>query len=328
MRLLDDRPRLSAAITVLMAVAVLVLAWGSDPTSSARAAVGNATGPLVADSLGGGAILNAGNMAPGDSVTGEITVTNVGDIAGDMVLGTDQLTDTTAYGGILSQTLRLSVLDVTPGRGPALVFNGRLTDLHGASLGSFEQADSHRYRFTVTYPAGLGTAVDNSLQGASARLSFVWTTSGHVPSDTGGTGAGAGTGTVEVVPEPANPVIEDHVQASTNPGALKLRVYVRRAQAAHRKQVYVNVYCSHRCSLTVTGVISLPSQKRHWTMKALKGSVKKAGTVKFRLPLVGKSLTVLNKALLHRRKASVKLKITAKSGAETVRWTRTIHLAR
>ena len=324
MRVLDDRPRLSAAVTLLMAVAVLVLAWGSDPTTSARAAVGGATGPLVADSLDGGAILNAGNMEPGDSAVGEITVTNVGDVAGDMVLGTSGLTDATAHGGILSQTLRLNVLDVTPGRAPAVVFDGRLTDLHVAQLGSFEQADSHRYRFTVTYPGDLGTAVDNTLQGASARLSFVWNATGKSVG-----GGGQAPNPVEVVPDTSPPVLVDNVQASTNPGALKLRVYVRRTQAAHRKRVYVNVFCNHRCTLTATGVASLPSKHKKWNLRALKGSVKKSqGTVKFKMPLPKKALRTLNTALLHKKKASVKLKIVAHSGNQVVRWTRTIRLAR
>ena len=316
MRLLDDRPRVSAILTVLMAVAVLMMAWGSDPTSSARAAVGDATGPLVADSLNGGAILSAGNMVPGASAVGEITVTNVGDTAGGMALGTSDLTDASARGGVLSQALRLTVLDVTQGRAPVLVFDGPLIDLHTATLGDFEQGDAHRYRFTVTYPTGLGTAVDNSLQGASTQLNFVWTAT--ATANSGGSATGEGNGSDGV----------DHVGPSEDPAYLKLRVYVRRRQAAHRQQVYVNVYCSHRCTLTATGVISLPSQKRHWKMNALKGSAKKAGTVKFRLPLSTKALPVLNRALLHRKKASVKLKIVARSGTEIARWTRAIRLDR
>ena len=316
-----------------MAVAVLVMAWGSDPTSSARAAVGDATGPLIADSLTGGAIFNASNMGPGDSTTGEVTVTNVGDQGGDMALGTSDLADSTARGGVLSQILQLSVLDVTPGRPPAIVFTGRLADLHAALLGDFEQGDAHRYRFTVTYPAGLDPALDDSLQGASTRVNFLWTASGNGSGngtgDGTGTGTGTGTGNVDVTPIDPNPVIVDHVEPSTNPAYLKLRVYVRRTQAAHRKRVYVNVFCNHRCTLTATGVASLPSKHRKWKLRALKGSVTKSqGTVKFKMPLPKKALGPLNTALVHRRKASVTLKIVARSGTQVVRWTRTIHLAR
>jgi hypothetical protein len=268
-------------------------------------------------------VLDARNMSPGDSAVGEVTVTNVGDQGGDMALGTSDLADSTARGGVLSQILQLSVLDVTPGRLPAVVFTGRLADLHAALLGDFEQGDAHRYRFTVTYPDGLDPALDDSLQGASTRVNFLWTATGNGKGNNGN-----GNGNVDVTPVDPNPVIVDHVEPSTNPAYLKLRVYVRRRQAAHRRQVYVNVYCSHHCTVAATGRISLPSQKRHWTMKTLKGSVKKPGTVKFRLPLARKSLGRLNRALLHHRRASVKLKITARSGTEIVHWTRTIRLDR
>jgi len=56
--------------------------------------------------------------------------------------------------------------------------------------------------------------------------------------------------------------------------------------------------------------------------------VKKPGPVKFRLPLARKSRGRLNRALLLHRHASVKLKITARSGSEIVHWTRTIRLDR
>lgn len=311
MSLLDDRRRLSAAVTLLLAVAVLALAWGSDSSVTARAAVGDATGPLIADSLAGGAILSTAGMRPGDSTTGEIMVTNVGDSAGDMALSATDLADATVHGGVLSRVLQLAVLDVTPGRAPAVVYAGALAGLHVAALGAFEQGDAHRYRFTVTYPLGLAPGVDDSLQGASTRVSFVWTATG--------------SGLTTTAPPP---VIEDHVGPSEHPGHLKLRVYIHRRQAAHRPQVYVNVHCSDRCTLTATGHVSVPSQKAHWTTKPLKGGVTRAGTVKLRLALSEKALRTLNRAVLHRERASVKLDIVAKSGTQTVRWTRTIRLAR
>ena len=318
---LDHHPRLSAAITVLIAVAVLLLAWGDGSPSTARAAIGNATGPLVADSLAGGAMLSAGNMAPGDTTTGEVTVTNVGDTAGDMTLQTSDLADATARGGVLSRTLDLTVLDVTPGRPLAVVYVGKLAGLRPATLGSFEQGEGRRYRFVVTYPTGLPPGADDALQGASTRVSFVWaaTAAAGAPADQSGNGNGDQNGTG---------AIENHVQQSSNPAALKVRVYVRPVQAAHRRRVYVNVYCSRRCTVTATGVASLPSQKWTWKLKALRGTVVKPGSVKFRMPLPAKALAPLNTALVRRERASVKLKITVRSGARTLHWTRTVRLAR
>jgi hypothetical protein len=326
MRGLDDRPRLSAVVTVLMAVAVLVLAWGNDASNSARAAVGDATGPMVADSLGGGAILSAANLGPGQATTGEVSVTNVGDSAGDMVLGKSGLADVTVRGGVLSRMLDLEVVDVSPDREPAVVFAGKLSDLGTTILGVYQQGESHRFRFTVSYPAGQSAFVDDPYQGATTRVSFVWSVAGISPPVDPGPGTPGGGQTAPV--GGGGGIIEDHVQQSLAPGALKLRVYVRRVQAAHPKRVYVNVFCSHGCKLSATGTVSLPSRKKKWKMRVLKGSVGKAGTVKFKLPLPTRALPLLNRALLHHRKASVKLRITAKSGAQTLHWTRTIHLAR
>jgi hypothetical protein len=325
------RQRLSSALTVVMAVAALVLAWGHGSNTSARAALGNATGPLVADSLNGAAILSASGMTPGSARVGEVTVTNVGESAGDMTLGAGNLSDTSPGGGVLSQLLDLTVLDVTAGRPISLVWSGKLAALQGVALGRYEQGDAHRYRFVVSYPNNDTNAIDDAYAGAVTRVDFVWT-AGQA-SDGGGTDGGGTTPPADTpAPDPgaaAPPaIIEDHVEQSKSPGALKLRVYVRRTQAAHRKQVYVNVFCSHACNLGATGVISLPSRHKKWTMRALKGKVSKQGTVKFKMPLPKSALAPLNTALLHRKKASVKLKITAKAGKQTLHWTRTIHLAR
>jgi len=296
---LDEKARwpmviLTLAAVALMAVAVLVLAWGSDGSTPARAAVGGATGPLIADSLGGGAILNASNLAPGQAITGEVNVTNVGDAAGDMALGTSDLADATVRGGVLSRMLDITVLDVTAGRAPALVYAGKVVNLQSVRVHSFEQGESRGFRFTVAYPAGQSAAVDDAYQGAATRVSFVWTATG---AGGGGTdNGGAANGNVDVPPADVGAIIEDHVEQSSNPARLKLRIYVRRIQAVHRKRVDVNAYCSHHCALTASGTVSLPSQKRRWRARPLKGTVKKNGTVKFQMALPKKALPVLNRA--------------------------------
>ncbi|MGZ6706096.1 MAG: hypothetical protein ACXVFN_04000 [Solirubrobacteraceae bacterium] len=330
MRALDDRPRLPAAVTLVLALVVLALAWGHDAASSARAAVGNATGPLIADSLGGGAVLSARNMSPNSVQVGEVTVSNAGDTAGDMTLAVSDVANVAARGTPLSSVLDLTVVDVTAGRAPALVYSGKLDGLHSVALGTFEQGDAHRYRFLVSFPGGPD---DDLYQGASTTVSFVWTAAQVAPRGSGGSDQGAGTTPAPAAPAPGpgpspSPPIESHVAQSQSPGYLKLRVYVRRTQAAHRRRVYVNVFCNHRCTLTATGVVSLPSQKRTWRMRPLKGTVKARGTVKYRMALPAKALARLDQALLHRKRASVKLRIAARSGTQTQRWTRTIHLAR
>lgn len=336
MRGAEHTSRLSSVLTVLMAVAALVIAWGNDSDTMARAALGHATGPLVADSLNGGAVLTADAMAPGDTRAAEITVSNAGDEAGAMSLGISNVSDVSARGGLLSQVLDLEVIDVTPGRPSTVVYAGRLADLGAAPLGTYEQGDAHRYRFVVSFPRGSADAVDNTFQGASARADFVWTATQTSPGNGNGNGNGSGGGNGggtaspgDVPVQSVDPgVIEDHVEQSKAPGALKLRIYVRRVQAAHRKRVYVNVFCSRACKIAATGVVSLPSKHKKWKLRALKGTVKRQGTMKFKMSLPAKALGPLNTALLHRKHASVTLKITSAAGKQTLRWTRTIRLAR
>ncbi len=325
----------TAVLTITAGLGIMTAAWAtlgptgalgvedSGPVVALRA---SAPGALLANSREGQPILVARGMAPGESRAGDVTISNTSDGDAAISLVARDLVDAPSATP-LSALLDLDVSDVTAPATPRRVWIGKLRALTTpVALGTYPAGSQHVYRLTVTFPGGRPPALDNPYQGASTSLGFAWssTPATSPPDDDGGgnTGGGDTGGSGET------PVIVDHVEPSRNPGYLKLRVYVRRVQAAHRKRVYVNVFCSHGCKLTATGVVSLPSQKKKWKLKALKGSVKKAGTVKFRMPLPKKALPVLNQALLHRKKASVKLKITATSGKQVVRWTRTIHLAR
>jgi pyruvate/2-oxoglutarate dehydrogenase complex dihydrolipoamide acyltransferase (E2) component len=165
----------SRIATFVAAVGLFVAACIAGDHGAARAAVGDATGPLVGTSADGAAILAAQNLAPGDVRAGEITVTNVGDQAGAFALGSEATADS---GAGLAHELDLAVEDVTPGRARAVVFTGRLADLSNVALGSMTQGEAHRYRFTVSLPRAAG----NAYQGASTAVTLVWRATG--PSST------------------------------------------------------------------------------------------------------------------------------------------------
>jgi hypothetical protein len=159
------RSRLAVA---LAAVGLLVAVCVGGDHGAARAAVGQATGPLIGSSLAGAAILEANGLAPGNGRSGEITVTNVGDVTGAFALASSGLVDTP-----LGRKLDLVVQDVTPGRAATTVYYGKLSALTTVSLGNMEQGEAHRYRFTVTLPGDAG----NSYQGAATAVAFVWSAS-------------------------------------------------------------------------------------------------------------------------------------------------------
>jgi hypothetical protein len=165
----------SRIVTVLVAVGLLVAVCVGGDHGSARAAVGQATGPLIGSSLAGAAILEATGLAPGQGRVGEITVTNVGDVAGAFALASTGLIDTP-----LGRKLDLVVQDVTPGQAVRTVYYGKLSALTSVGLGNMAQGEAHRYRFTVTLPGDAG----DSYQGAATAVSFVWSaTAGDVAED-------------------------------------------------------------------------------------------------------------------------------------------------
>ena len=166
------RSRLAIA---LAALGIAFAACFGGDHGSARAAVGNATGPLIGSPLAGAAILTANGMAPGDVRTGDIDVTNIGDTSGTFALGATGLTLTP-----LAHELDLEVRDVSAGRTPAVVYSGKLDALSSVALGDMAQGEAHTYRFSVSLPADAG----DSFQGASSAVTFLWSATAPEPSVT------------------------------------------------------------------------------------------------------------------------------------------------
>jgi hypothetical protein len=141
-------------VVVLLATGVVVAACLTGDRGAARAAVGEATGPLISSSLANTAILSARGLRPGDAKAGEITVQNVGDQAGAFALSSGGVVD----GGVaLSGALDLAVQDITPGRGSPIVYSGKLAALPSIGLGTLAEGELRRYRFTIGLPGTSAT---------------------------------------------------------------------------------------------------------------------------------------------------------------------------
>jgi hypothetical protein len=120
-----------------------------------------------------GAILTAGNMKPGDTVTGTVTVSNTGDVPGAFRLDMDA----PAAGGPgsdLSDRLKLKVEELDSGNAVTATPLAATTvsGVGSTPLGTWAGNSSHRYRFTVTWPTGL--ADDNDFQSSTLSLDFTW----------------------------------------------------------------------------------------------------------------------------------------------------------
>jgi Ca2+-binding RTX toxin-like protein len=161
-------------------VAVAMGTMGSSPAtpklqSSAHGALSES------NSLNGGAILSASNLAPGGSVEGEVTIGNTGTGTGSLSLSTARLSDSRGPGGgALSKALDLEVTDVTAGS-DLPIYSGKLGAMPVSRLVTLTSGDERTYRFVATLAdtgtARSGSPADNVYQHASIRVDYMWTLS-------------------------------------------------------------------------------------------------------------------------------------------------------
>lgn len=149
--------------TTLAAVGVAVGSSASFSADSANPANTFTAGTLTHTNSKDGAILTAGNLKPGDSQTGEVTITNTGTLPGTFTL------KTTSVSGDLLPKLSVVITDTTNGTD---VYTGALAQVGNRPLaGEFPaNGGSRTYRFKVT----LAQDADNSFQGKSATAAFAW----------------------------------------------------------------------------------------------------------------------------------------------------------
>ena len=301
------RSRLAVA---LAALGIAFAACFGGDHGSARAAVGNATGPLIGSPLAGAAILTANGMAPGDVRTGYIDVTNIGDTAGSFALASAGLIPTP-----LAHELDLDVRDVTPGGTATVVYSGKLASLTSVALGDMAQGEAHRYRFSVSLPADAG----DSYQGASTAVTFMWSATAPEPTVTppsSTTTPGTATTPARATTAQAPP------KATTAGGTVKSAAIVSApaVQKAKGGKVSATVACVDRCKIAVSGT-------------AVVGSVKVKLKPVTRTLTKGKRLSVTvtlppaaRLALAAGRPVTVRLTVRAKVGTRVVTVRRTVRI--
>jgi hypothetical protein len=170
--MLKKLPLTKILLTLAAVSAVTVAAVGgtfanftATPTTIASNAF--ASGSLTMIRSGSGAIFNASAMKIGDSLSGSVTITNTGNLAGVYTLS-----GSGSGSAALSGQLNLKVYKDTDG-GTAL-YDGSLAGFSSASLGTFSAGDAHTFYFHVSFPTTGSDAGDNALQGLSASETFTW----------------------------------------------------------------------------------------------------------------------------------------------------------
>ena len=290
---------------VVVAIAIAVAAWLAGDGGGARAAVGQATGPLVATDPANAALLVARNLEPGDTRAGEVTVTNVGDSSGAFALSAGDLVDA---GAPLSGVLALTVDDLTAAQA---VYAGPLSGLGSVALGTLAQGEAHRYRFTVSYPDGRPETEDNAYQGASTTVTFVWNASG------------AGTAGSSPSESASAPTGSDAPVTAAGSGRT-LRVALggaRRPRGAHGR-VATWVRCDATCRIVLSGTASFGSRKLR--LRTVRRSLSVPGRVKLQVELPRAARAAVSRG----RRVTVRLRVQATMAGRTAVARRTVVVQR
>jgi spore coat-associated protein N len=298
------RSRLAIA---LAALGIAIAACLGGDHGAARAAVGNPTGPLVGSPLAGAAILSANGMAPGDVRTGYIDVTNIGDMAGTFALGASGLTPTP-----LARELDLDVRDVTGGRTPTVVYSGKLASLSSVVLGDMAQGEAHRYRFSVSLP----TDADDSYQGASSAVTFLWSATAPEPTPTPPAPTTPAAGTT---PAPAT-TAEAPPKATSAGGTVKSGATIAAPARQKGTKVTATVACVERCKIAVSGTAVVGS------VKVKLKPVKRTLTKGKRLSVTVTLPRAARRALAAGHPVTVRLSVQVKVGTRVVTVRRTVRV--
>jgi hypothetical protein len=164
----------AASLAVAVVCAAGVATARERPAELGRMAAAGAV--QLSSPSDGHAVLDVRALRPGQSVSGTVTLANVGDAPGRLTLAQSGLLDVPGRGGgLLSRALRLRVEDAG---NALLVYDGAPAGLGLADLGTIADGESRAYRFTATLPdqgrPPGPLSGDNAFQGASMRVDWTW----------------------------------------------------------------------------------------------------------------------------------------------------------
>ncbi|HEX2577628.1 MAG TPA: TasA family protein [Aquihabitans sp.] len=159
-----SRRILAPLATLVVAGAIAVGSGASFTSASTNPANVYATGTLTqSNSKANAAIFNLTNMKPGDTLNGDVTITNTGTLPSVF-----SLAETGASNGFVTPAnLKMTVTNTATG---AEVFTGTFGTLGTKNLGTFAAGEARTYRFSVV----LDINATNAEQGKTATATYEW----------------------------------------------------------------------------------------------------------------------------------------------------------
>jgi hypothetical protein len=160
--------------------AAIGLGLGRDEAKPRFAPAAFASGVLTS-SAPGSAILSVGNLAPGRSAHGQVTLRNQSSTGGRVVLTQRPRSDSPGTGGgRLADDLRLTIRQLG-GDADGLVYSGPMAAMGPTALQRFGGHESRTYAFDVAMPdtgmPGGPASGDNAYQGGAVSVDYVWAAS-------------------------------------------------------------------------------------------------------------------------------------------------------
>lgn len=299
------RARATALISALLAILSLAAAARSHNAQAEPAAVNAAGAVQVGNSKNGSAILS-GALGPGDSLSGTVTISNIGSAAGDFTLSLSHLTDTPGpSGGFFSRQLDLVVSDVTAPAAPVTVYSGRLNSLNPTTLGAFAAGAARKYRFVVSWAAAAG---DPTMYGSSMSVEFDWL-----------------AGDASTAPPPTSPApapIAPPAAPGAPPAPLtapRLGLTMPRSQRVlKRRTVIGSATCDGPCAIVAAGSISVPGATRSYKLVTSRRTLDSPGRATLKLRLPRNAFRPLRSALKKHRRVLAPITVTATGTSGTV----------
>jgi spore coat-associated protein N len=180
----DSPLKLVSALFVLSLAAMMAVASGASFTSTSANAGNIVTAGNLShsNSKAPGAILNVSGLMPGHSDNGTVDLSNTGDGAGVFTLSKSGVANSDPSNP-LGAKLTLVVEDlgdpaaaIPPA--PQVKYTGKLGQMGAIDLGTWAANETHRYKFTVTFPDG-GTPAgpnvgDNAYKGDNVTVNYNW----------------------------------------------------------------------------------------------------------------------------------------------------------
>ena len=346
------RARVIAA-GVLLVIAVALVATAAParerPAELGRMAAEGAV-TLSAASGTGHAILTASGLRPGQSVSGNVALANVGESRGRLTLQRTGMVDTPGrFGGRLSDVLLLRVEELGGGS-----WTGPLSGPDALDLGIMEPGEGRSYKLTLTLPDTGPHGRDNGVQGSSVTIDWAWTTESvgpPAPTPTatpvatatpapGGGGTPGAPGTPGTPGTPDAPVTGDDHQPRPVRRAPRLELRIPHQRVLATRGISMYGRCDQSCRLSFNArVTTSPVARaaartllRRRVFRALRGGrylpSKGTGERRIRLKLTPRAVRTLKHTMHVRGRVAVVIVARARgaAGARTV--TRRIVLKR